>query len=62
MPIPPQFLKKGTTKVDPDNDGDGMTEAQESPAQKAAEAKNGGRPTPAMLKNAALAKMLQKKK
>jgi hypothetical protein len=58
MPIPPQFLKK---KVNPNNDGDGMTESQESPAQKMAEAKNGGKPNAAMMKNAALARMIGKK-
>jgi hypothetical protein len=55
-PIPPQFLKK---KTDPNNDGDGMKESQETPAQKKAEAKNGGKPTTNMVRNAKLAQMLQ---
>jgi hypothetical protein len=44
--------KKGGSsgKTDPNNDGDGMTEAQESPAQRKAEAQNGGKPTADMIR------------
>jgi hypothetical protein len=50
------YIKKkgGASKPDPDNDGDGMTESQETPAQKKAESKNGGKPTPQMLRSARL--------
>jgi hypothetical protein len=42
--------KGGASKVDPNNDGDGMTEAQETPAQRKAEAQNGGKPTADMIR------------
>lgn len=58
MAIPPQFIKKN--KPNPNNDGDGMLESQESPAQKKTEARNGGKPSAAMVKNAALARMIGK--
>jgi hypothetical protein len=44
------IAKKKGGKTDPNNDGDGMTEAQESPAQRKAEAQNGGKPTADMIR------------
>jgi len=47
----------GGGKTNPNNDGDGMSEAQESPAQRKAEAKNGGKPTPDMVRSKKLAQL-----
>lgn len=45
------IAKKRGGKTDPNNDGDGKSEAQESPADRAAEAKNGGKPTADMIRS-----------
>lgn len=48
------IAKKKGGKTDPNNDGDGMKEKDETPAQKKAEAKNGGKPTADMVRSAKL--------
>lgn len=45
------IAKKKGGKVDPNNDGDGKKESQETPADKAKEAKNGGKPTADMIRS-----------